>query len=313
MCSLIVGSNRNQTEITHFILQGIGGPHSLKMSFYFIFLTLYIMTMCGNLLIIGLFLQSHHLNSPMYFFLSHLSICDILLSTSVVPNLLSTLLKEHETTFRDSITQFFATSLATAAESFTVIGYPSTCLGARGECHLLTLISYDRYLAICNPLCYTSIMSTRLCVLLVACSWFLSFLYCLIATIEILDLDFCGCNVLNSIFCDIAPLLEISCRNASRLQLACVILASPGILFTFSVILSTYIKISLTILSISSSIGKQKALATCSSHLTVVCTYFGILIVKYTVPSNGQSLNMNKAISLSLVHSSYTSTQPNDL
>ncbi|KAE8620575.1 hypothetical protein XENTR_v10010334 [Xenopus tropicalis] len=271
MCSHL--SYRNQTEITHFILQGIGGPLSIKVPFYLLFLMLYIMTLCGNLLIIGLFLQSHYLRSPMYFFLSHLSLCDILLSTSVVPKLLSALLKEGETiSFRDCITQFFATSLATAA-----------------ECHLLTAI----------------IMSTKLCVLLVSWSWFLSLLYCSIAIIEMLDLDFCGCNVLDSIYCDIAPLLKISCRNASHLQLTCLILASPGILFTFLFILSTYIKISLTILSISSSTGKQKAFSTCCSHLSVVCTYFGILVAKYTVPSNGQSLIINKAISLL-----YTSVTP---
>ncbi|OCT90796.1 hypothetical protein XELAEV_18019413mg [Xenopus laevis] len=284
MCSLVNGSlnDRNQTEITHFILVGIGGPQSLKVPFCFIFLMLYFMTMSVNLLIIGLFLQGRLLNSPMYFFLSHLSLCDIMLSTSVVPNLLSTLLTEGEAMmFSGCITQFLATGATTAA-----------------ECYLLTAMSYDRYLAICNPLRYISIMNNRLCAQLVMLSWLLSLLYCIIDITEIYDLDFCGCNVLDYIYCDIEPLLELSCKNTSNLQNTTMIISVPAALFPFLFILSTYIKISITIFRISSSTGKQKAFSTCSSHLTVACTYFGILIAKYTVPSNSQSLNVNKAISL---------------
>ncbi|KAE8620574.1 hypothetical protein XENTR_v10010333 [Xenopus tropicalis] len=278
----MIPSDRNLTEITHFILGGIGGPQSLKVPLYFIFLMLYIMTLCGNLLIIGLFLQGQQLRSPMYFFLSHLSLCDILLSTSVVPNLLSALLTEGESiTFIGCITQFLATGATTAA-----------------ECYLLTAMSYDRYLAICNPLRYIRMMNSRLCAQLVTWSWFLSLLYCTIDITEIYDLDFCGCNVLDYIYCDIEPLLDISCKNTSKLQKTTMIISVPAALFPFVFILSTYIKISLTIFRISSNTGKQKAFSTCSSHLTVVCTYFGILIAKYTLPSNVQSLNVNKAISL---------------
>ncbi|OCT90795.1 hypothetical protein XELAEV_18019412mg [Xenopus laevis] len=291
MCSLNISSQseRNQTQVRNFILLGIVGPQALKVLLYFIFLILYIMTLCGNLLIIGLFLQGRHLTSPMYFFLSHLSFCDIMLSTSVAPNLLSALLEKGKTmTFGGCIAQFFASGLATAV-----------------ECNLLTVMSYDRYLAICNPLQYIRIMNSRLCIQLVTLSWLLTLLYCIIDITEIIQLDFCGYNILDYVYCDVAPLLEISCKNTSDIEMTTMILSLPGALLPLLFILSTYIKISLTVLRISSSTGKQKAFSTCSSHLTIVCTYFGILIAKYTVPSKGQSLNMNKAISLL-----YTSVTP---
>ncbi|KAE8620573.1 hypothetical protein XENTR_v10010332 [Xenopus tropicalis] len=279
----MIGPNgSNKTTITYFILHGINGPQILRMFFFITFLILYMMTLFGNLLIAGLFLQSQHLGSPMYFFLSHLSLCDIFLSSSVVPKLLSTLLRTGE---RMSIIGCFVQVFASG--SFT---------GA--ECNLLTVMSYDRYLAICNPLHYINIMNTRFCFQLLVWSWCLSLLYCLIIIAEMSDLEFCRCNIVDYIYCDVAPLLEISCKDSMILQITTIVISIPAVISPFLIIIATYVSISITILRISSNSGRQKAFSTCSSHLTIVCTYYGILIAKYTIPSKGRSLNMNKFISL---------------
>ncbi|KAG8431253.1 hypothetical protein GDO86_019177 [Hymenochirus boettgeri] len=272
----------NVTRLKDFVLTGIEGPQSLKLSLLFVLLILYIMTICGNLVIIILFLKSQYLNSPLYLFLSNLSLCDILLSTSVVPNLLYTLLRGRQTmSLIGCIIQMSAIGLSTGA-----------------ECILLTVMSYDRYLAICNPLHYITIMTPRLCSSLVLGSWLICLLFLLIIIIVILNLEFCGCNVIDYIYFDIPPLFEISCKNRSHLQISTLVMSVPTILFPFLFIMVTYVNIFLTIFQIPSNTGRKKAFSTCSSHLTVVCTYFGVLTSKYIVPLKGGSLKINKIISL---------------
>ncbi|KAG8431865.1 hypothetical protein GDO86_019712 [Hymenochirus boettgeri] len=276
-------NTNNQTKIKEFVLLGIEGPQTLKLSLFFVFLILYIMTTCGNLVIIVLYLQTQPLRSPLYFFLSNLALSDILLATSVVPNLLCTLSSGRETIMSTSgcIIQVLASGSSTAAES-----------------NLLTVMSYDRYLAVCNPLHYNRVMTPRRCSFLVSLCWFLSLLYTFIAIMEILDLEFCGCNVINYTYCDIIPLLDISCKNSQILEISTTVISFPAVVFPFCFTILSYINISLAVFRISSNTGRKKAFSTCSSHLGVVCTYFGVLIAKYTVSSKGRSVTINKAISM---------------
>ncbi|XP_018095050.2 olfactory receptor 6P1 [Xenopus laevis] len=166
------------------------------------------------------------------------------------------------------------------------------------ECLLLTVMSYDRYLAICNPLHYGSIMNVKLCLSMSLWSWGLAFIVALVLDLLISHLQFCGPFIIDHYFCDFAPLLELSCSDITVVQLTDVIFTVPFILTPFCFIIFTYISIVLAILRISSSTGRHKAFSTCSSHLIVVCTYFGSLITLYMVPSKGHGFNMNKILSL---------------
>ncbi|KAE8620579.1 hypothetical protein XENTR_v10010338, partial [Xenopus tropicalis] len=236
----------------------------------------------GNLLLIGLYLGDKHLHSPMYFFLSHLSICDILLSTSVAPILLCTLLSEGKTlTVPGCIAQYLVSSVITAV-----------------ECFLLTVMSYDRYLAICNPLRYVNNMSPSHCRHLVTCTWILGLLVVSTVMIMIYLLGFCGNNIIDFVYCEFTSLIQASCSDTFYVEELAMALSLPVIVLPFVFIISTYVSIFIAILRISSITGREKAFSTCSAHLTVVCMYYGILIAKYTAPSKGQALNLNKMISV---------------
>ncbi|XP_073479880.1 olfactory receptor 6C1-like [Aquarana catesbeiana] len=222
------------------------------------------------------------LQSPMYFFLSQLAVSDILLATDILPNTLHDLLvKEPIISFSGCVIQFYFFAVAEAGEYF-----------------LLTAMSYDRFLAICKPLHYTSIMNQHFCWIIVAICWILSILLILIFTITITKLQFCGPNVIDHYFCDINPILQLSCSDTTIVQIEKPLTAAFFLVTPFFIIILSYIYIINTVLKIPSIAGKKKAFSTCSSHLSVVCTYFVTLTIVYHVPSIGQSMNMTKFLSL---------------
>ncbi|KAM8972641.1 olfactory receptor 6B1-like [Pelodytes ibericus] len=159
-------------------------------------------------------------------------------------------------------------------------------------------MSYDRYLAICHPLSYITVMNLSLCLQLVIWTWILAFMLLLLIVFLLFNLEFCGPNIIDHYFCDLAPILKLSCTDPTFVELADFIIGIPFVVVPFFFILSTYILIFITIFRISSTIAKQKAFSTCSSHLNVVSTYYGTLITIYMMPSKGQSFNVNKVISL---------------
>ncbi|KAG8573920.1 hypothetical protein GDO81_008937 [Engystomops pustulosus] len=239
-------------------------------------------TVCGNLLIILLILRSHLIHSPMYFFLCHLSLCDLLFTTNIMPNMLQVILREgSRISFIGCFTQFY------------IFG---SCTGF--ECYLLTVMSFDRYLAICNPLRYVSIMVISRCWHLVIYSWMLGFLLVLITLILLCRLEFCDLDIIDHFYCDLAPIMELSCSDTFDVEMETLVLTNFIVPLPFMFVLATYGCIFYTILGISSRTGRQKAFSTCSSHLAVVCSYYGSLISIYLSPRGEHRLNLNKILSL---------------
>ncbi|XP_031754219.1 olfactory receptor 6P1-like, partial [Xenopus tropicalis] len=211
------------------------------------------------------------------------SLADVLLSTSITPNFLRLLLNGGGTiSATGCITQFYF-----------------YCVSTVSEFYLLTAMAYDRYLAICSPLHYASIMGFRLCLYMSLCSWGLALLICMIMKLLIHNLQFCGPFYIDHYFCDSSPLLELSCTDHKEVvKLTEIILMIPFTILPFCFIIYTYVAIGLAILRISSTEGRHKAFSTCSSHLIVVCMYYRTLIIVYMVPSEGHNFNINKMLSL---------------
>ncbi|XP_072006522.1 olfactory receptor 10A7-like [Engystomops pustulosus] len=273
---------KNLTSVTEFLLSGFQLSQHLKILLYFIFFFVFIGTICGNLLIIVLVSTSRSLHTPMYFFIAQLSISDILLSSNIVPKMLHVLLHNEATiTFSECFTQlyFFSTS-------------------ETQECLLLAVMSYDRYVAICNPLHYNSTMTISCCGRFSMMCWLLGISVSLIDTITPSRLIFCGPNIIDHFFCDIVPILNLACSDTFIVQIEITLLSFPLIISPTIIIIVSYINIIVTVLKISSSTGRQKAFSTCSSHLIVVSIFYWTLFSVYVFPKRGQASDTSKILSL---------------
>ncbi|KAM4691767.1 olfactory receptor 11L1-like [Rhinophrynus dorsalis] len=275
-------SVKNQTKVTEFLLLGFGNLHRLNILLFIIFLIIFLFTLIGNLLIIVLVSTSQLLHCPMYFFLCHLSVSDILITTSIVPTMLrSILLGGKILSLLSCITQLYFFSATTIA-----------------ECFLLSVMSYDRFLAICYPLRYTSIMDFQICILLTAWPWILGFTLNLISVLPMSKFNFCNDNIIDHFYCDLTPIQKLSCTDTTFIELITFVFSVPIFILPVCAIIGTYMYIFLAILRIPSTTGKQKAFSTCSSHLIVVGAFYGTLIAKYMIPSEGYSSLLTKIISL---------------
>ncbi|XP_066465387.1 olfactory receptor 1M1-like [Eleutherodactylus coqui] len=273
---------RNHTLVIEFFLIGFGDLHVLQAPLFLLCLLVYVLCLIGNIMIIVLVSSSHLLDSPMYFFLCHLSLCDMLLTADIVPNLLHIILRNGRTmSFPECIAQFQLFGASTGT-----------------ECLLLTVMSYDRYLAICHPLTYIPIMGIRLRNNLVFGSWGLSFSITLIIAILMSRLDFCGENIIDHFFCDFVPILQLSCSDTQILRTIDLLLTAPVTLLPFMAIIVSYVCISTIIMKIPTVTGRQKAFSTCSSHLSVVSIFYTSLIAMYLVPASGRAVITLKVLSL---------------
>ncbi|XP_075131743.1 olfactory receptor 10A7-like [Leptodactylus fuscus] len=276
-----LSDENNRTAVTEFFLLGFQGSQDLRISLFCLFLVAYCGAICGNLLIITLVSTSKILQTPMYFFISQLSTCDVLLHTIIVPNLLHILLNNGAAiTLNECFTQFY---FFCSLEAF--------------ECLVLAVMSYDRFVAICNPLRYTSIMTSRHCVILIIICWLMGFPISLAYTI-IKKLNFCGHNIIDHVFCDLIPLLELACSDTFFVYLELYLIGIPIVIIPTTVIVSSYTYIVRAVLRIPSSTGRQKVFSTCSSHLIVVSIFYWTIFSVYLAPSKRQTLTMSKILSL---------------
>ncbi|XP_030774485.1 olfactory receptor 1440-like [Rhinopithecus roxellana] len=273
---------RNSTTITKFILLGFSEFPKLAIFLFSIFLGIYLLTVSWNMSLITLIRMDSHLHTPMYFFLSNLSFLDICYVSTTAPKMLSDFFKKHKCiSFMGCSMQYFF---------FSSLGLT--------ECCLLAAMAYDRCAAICEPLLYRAIMSPTLCMQMVAGSCITGFLGSFIQLCALLQLHFCGPNVINHFFCDLPQLLILSCSDTFFFQVMTSVLTVIFGLMSVLVIMISYGYIIAAILKITSAEGRAKAFNTCASHLTAVILFFGSGIFVYIYPNAGDSLSQNKLASV---------------
>ncbi|XP_063785720.1 olfactory receptor 10A3-like [Pseudophryne corroboree] len=272
----------NGTVITEFFLLGFGNLHNLRILLFSFFLVIHVTALSANVFVIVLVVLNQSLHSPMYFLLSQLSLSEILFTSNIVPTMLWLILAGGG-----------KVSVALCIIQFYLLGVP-----AMSQCLLLAAMSFDRYVAICRPLHYAIIMTLRCQLQIVTFCWLVSFTLSFVVYIFLRKLQFCGLNVINHFYCDITPVLELSCSDTSSLKMVAFLESISVVLTPLVFIIATYISILHTILRIPSTTGKQKAFSTCSSHLTFVCMYYGVLTSIYIFPPSNNSINANKSLSL---------------
>uniref|UniRef100_A0A452G5P4 Olfactory receptor n=1 Tax=Capra hircus TaxID=9925 RepID=A0A452G5P4_CAPHI len=257
----------NQSVVSEFIFHGLCDSKELQKFLLLPFSALYLMTILGNLFIVFLIITDSHLHSPMYFLLANLSFVDFCLSSVTTPKLITDFLKDNKTiSFEGCMSQILCVHVF-----------------AGGEMVLLVSMAYDRYVAICKPLHYSSIMNRQKCIWLVLTSWIIGFVHATSQLAMILDLPFCGPRIVDSFFCDIPEVIKLACMDTHTLRL--LINADSAVLATtcFILLLISYTYILVTV-RLSSKDGASKALSTCTSHITVVVLFFGPCIFIYLWP-----------------------------
>ncbi|XP_053902416.1 olfactory receptor 11A1-like [Malaclemys terrapin pileata] len=279
----------NGTSLKEFILLGFGDLPELQTLLFLLFPMICIATMAGNILIIVLVVPDQHLHTPMYFFLGNLSCLETCYTSTILSTVLASLLTGDRTiSFNGCLTQFYFFGSLVAT-----------------ECLLLSVMSYDRYLAICNPMHYVVCMSVKFCLQLAGGSWIGGFLSGSITTLSICQLMFCGPNVIDHFYCDFIPLVKLSCNDPHLMETLAFTLTFLSSLIPFLFTLMSYICIIATILRIPSTARRQKAFSTCSSHLIVVSIYYGTLLIVYMLPTTNILSNLKKKV-LSVVYTVLT-------
>ncbi|XP_036025918.1 olfactory receptor 6C68 [Onychomys torridus] len=273
---------RNHTSITTFILLGLTDDPQLQvLLFIFLFIT-YLLSVTGNLTIITLTTVDPHLKTPMYFFLQNFSFLEISFTSASVPRFLYSISTGDRTiTYNACATQLFFTDLFGVAEFF-----------------LLATMSYDRYVAICKPLHYMTIMSNKLCRTMVISCWLSAFLIILPPLSLGLHLEFCDSNIIDHFGCDANPILKISCSDTWLIEQMVIFSAVLTFIITLICVVFSYVYIIRTILKFPSAQQKRKAFSTCSSHMIVVSITYGSCIFIYIKPSAKEEVTINKGVSV---------------
>ncbi|XP_043827465.1 olfactory receptor 508-like [Dromiciops gliroides] len=272
----------NYTAVTNFLILGLTDDPILCIILFVLFMGIYLFTVLGNFCTIILIRLSPQLHTPMYLFLSHLAFVDVGYSTSVTPNLLVNFMVEKNIiTYPGCVTQLCSLVTFGATESF-----------------LLTFMAYDRYMAICNPLLYSVKMSDQVCSLLIVTAYIGGCLNGVTYTGCLLNLFFCGPNVINHFFCDFSPLVKLSCYHVLAAEILPAIYSAIIIAIALVTIAISYLYIFFTILNMNSTEGRHKAFSTCTSHLTAVTLFYGTIIFIYVMPTSSYSTDQNKVVSI---------------
>ncbi|KAM4701285.1 olfactory receptor 5AP2-like [Discoglossus pictus] len=272
----------NNTHLTEFILLGLNDNPKVEIALFVLFLIFYIITLLGNIGIIVAIRADSHLHTPMYFFLNNLSFLDLCYSTIITPrtlvNFLSTTkaIRYHECVLQ---LYFFAASVTT-------------------ECFLLGIMAYDRYVAICNPLLYSVVMSKRKCICLVAGAYSLGYMNATLHTITTFRLPFCKTNKINHFFCDVPPLIKLSCTDTTMNEVLMFIFGGFAETSSLTTIMVSYIYIISTILKIRSVDGRKKAFSTCASHLVAVTMFYSTILFMYLRPTSKYSMSQDRIASV---------------
>ncbi|XP_072254454.1 olfactory receptor 5AR1-like [Pyxicephalus adspersus] len=272
----------NLSTVTEFIFMGITSDQTFLHLIFLLFLLIYLTAIVGNIVIIIIIIMIKDLHNPMYFFLSNLSFSDLCFCSAVTPKMLYDLLSETKViTFIGCVLQLFFFAMFA-----TIEGY------------LLSAMAYDRFVAICQPLLYVVIMNRRTRVVLMTVVYFGGIVTAGIHTTSTFSLSFCGSNIINHFYCDIHPLMSLSCSDTYMNKTVVFgIVATLG-LFSAAVTLASYVYIFLTIMNIHSFEGRHRAFSTCSSHLSCVGLFYGTVFFMYLRPASSYSVTQEKVVSV---------------
>jgi olfactory receptor len=272
----------NFTSVTEFVLLGLTSCLELQVLFFVLFLAIYMMTVAGNFGMILLIQVNTRLHTPMYFFLSHLSFVDLCFSSIVTPKMLESFLSERKT-----------------------ISYPACLVQCyffialvHVEIYILALMAFDRYMAICNPLLYSSRMSKRTCTALIMFPYSYGALTGLMETMWTYNLAFCGSNEINHFYCADPPLMNLACSDTYNKETSMLVVAGCNFSFSLFIILISYLYIFPAILRIRSTEGRHKAFSTCASHLTAVIIFYATLFFMYLRPTSKDSVEQGKMVAV---------------
>ncbi|KFO21727.1 olfactory receptor 9G4 [Fukomys damarensis] len=272
----------NRTVLTEFILLGISAEPRWQLIIFPTFLMLYLATLMGNLTLVVLIRIDSRLHTPMYFFIGGLSFLDFWYTSVYTPKILAICVSQDK-----------RISLAGCGAQFFF-----SCVAAYTECYLLAAMAYDRYVAVCSPLLYSGIMSTSLCTGLVAGCYTGGFLNAMAHTVNTFRLSFCGKNIIDHFFCDVLPLVKMSCTDTRVYVKILSSLVGFTVLSCLLITLVSYFNILLAILRIRSASGRRKTFSTCASHLVSVVLFYGSLLFVYSRPSSSYSLERDKVAAL---------------
>ncbi|XP_006877201.1 PREDICTED: olfactory receptor 4K1-like [Chrysochloris asiatica] len=272
-------AHTNESAVSEFVLLGLSDSREIQLFFLPVFSIVYVASVLGNIMIIVIISSDSHLKSPMYFLLSNLSFIDICQSNFATPKMLADFLVEHKTiSFKGCMTQIFLLHIFVGSEMM-----------------LLAAIAFDRFIAICKPLHYSTIMSWRLCKILVSISWTVGLIHSGSHLVFLVNLPFCGPNKVDSFFCDLPMVIELACMNTYEMEIMILINSGLIALSCFLALIISYTIIFITVQRRSSS-GSSKALSTLTAHITVVILFFGPCIYFYIWPFS--RFSVDKFISL---------------